>query len=61
MPPFHFLSDEEIAAALTYTRNAFGNKAGVISPEKVGEVRKAVENKTGFYTPEELLKLHPDK
>jgi hypothetical protein len=28
-------------------------------PAKVKEVRAATKNKTGFYSPEELLKQHP--
>jgi len=40
-------------------RNAFGNKAPAVTPEKVKEVRAAIKDKSGFYTPEELLKLHP--
>ncbi|MCE2847925.1 MAG: c-type cytochrome [Chitinophagaceae bacterium] len=53
------LNDNEMAAVLTYVRNAFGNKAPAVTPEKVKEVRAAIKDKSGFYTPEELLKLHP--
>ncbi len=35
MTQFRGLSDDEIAAVLTYVRNAFGNKASVITPAKV--------------------------
>jgi mono/diheme cytochrome c family protein len=60
MTPFQgMLNDEEIAAVLTYVRNAFGNKAAPISPDKVKAVRESTKNKTGFYSPEELLKQHP--
>jgi mono/diheme cytochrome c family protein/glucose/arabinose dehydrogenase len=60
MTPFQgMLNDEEIAAVLTYVRNAFGNKAAAISPDKVKAVRESTKNKTGFYSPEELLKQHP--
>jgi mono/diheme cytochrome c family protein/glucose/arabinose dehydrogenase len=60
MTPFgRMLKDEEIAAVLTYVRNSFGNKAPAISPEEVKRVRAATTGKTGFYTPEELLKDHP--
>lgn len=56
MTPFGgILKDEEIAAVLTYVRNSFGNKASVISTEKVKEVREATKGKKGFYTPEELV------
>ncbi len=53
------LKDDEIAAVLTYVRNAFGNKASVIYPEKVKEVREDTKDRNSFYTPEELLKEHP--
>ncbi|PRY02922.1 putative membrane-bound dehydrogenase-like protein [Pontibacter ummariensis] len=60
MTPFGgMLKDEEVAAVLTYVRNSFGNKASAISPDKVRQVREATKNKTGFYSPEELLKQHP--
>lgn len=55
------LNDEEIAAVLTFVRNAFDNKASVISPELVGKVREATKNKQGFYSPAELLSEHPMK
>ena len=60
MTPFGgMLNDEEIASVLTFVRNAFGNKAAPIMPEKVKEVRMAIKDKEGFYTPAELLKEHP--
>lgn len=60
MTPFEgMLNDEEVAAVLTYVRNSFGNKASAISPDKVKAVREQVKDKSGFYSPEELLKQHP--
>jgi mono/diheme cytochrome c family protein/glucose/arabinose dehydrogenase len=53
------LNDEDMAAVLTYVRNSFGNKASVISAEKVKEVRAAIADKKDFYSPEQLLKEHP--
>lgn len=62
MTPFGgMLNDKDMAAVLTYVRNSFGNKASVITPQKVGEVRAATKGKTGFYRPDELLKEHPHK
>ena len=55
------LKDDEIAAVLTYVRNSFGNKASVIDPNKVKEVRAATMDRNSFYTPDELLKEHPMK
>ncbi|MNI72434.1 hypothetical protein D3C73_1283750 [compost metagenome] len=60
MTPFGgLLKDQEVAAVLTYIRNSFGNKGTAISPEKVKAIRKAIQNKKDFYSPEQLLKEHP--
>jgi mono/diheme cytochrome c family protein/glucose/arabinose dehydrogenase len=60
MTPFGgMLKDDEVAAVLTYVRNSFGNKAPAVAPEKVKAVREATKDKTGFYSPDELLKQHP--
>ncbi len=60
MTPFEgMLKDDEVAAVITYVRNSFGNKASAVTADKVKAVRAAIKTKTGFYTPEELLKQHP--
>lgn len=60
MTPFGgLLKDEEVAAVATYIRNSFGNKAAVVSPEKVKSIRDEIKDKKGFYSPEELLKEYP--
>lgn len=54
------LSDEEIASVLNYVRNSFGNTSSVIiTSEKVKAVREATKKQKGFFSPKELLKLHP--
>jgi mono/diheme cytochrome c family protein/glucose/arabinose dehydrogenase len=59
MTPFGaLLNDEEIASVATYVRNAFGNKASVIYPEQVKKIRNAIKEKSGFYSPAELLEQH---
>ena len=56
MTPFRgLLSDDEIAAVLTYVRNAFGNRASVITPAQVEAVRASTANRQGYYTADELL------
>ncbi|HSB91839.1 MAG TPA: PVC-type heme-binding CxxCH protein [Flavitalea sp.] len=55
------LNDEELAAVLTYVRNAFDNKHPAVSPEKVKQVREATKSRTGVYSAEEILKEHPVK
>ncbi len=43
MPPLTHLSDEDIAAVLTYIRANFNNKAGPIKKEEVAAARKAIK------------------
>jgi len=62
MTPFGgILSDEEVAAVLTYVRNSFGHRNSVVSPKKVKAVRDEIKDKKGFYTADELLQQHPHK
>jgi mono/diheme cytochrome c family protein/glucose/arabinose dehydrogenase len=61
MTPFAgLLNDQEVADVLTFVRNSFGNQAAPVSPETVAKVRKATGERS-FYTPEELLKDHPQE
>jgi len=53
------LKDEEIAAVLTYVRNSWGNKAAPVTAETVKKVREATKDRSIFWSPEELLKMHP--
>ncbi|MEI6949210.1 c-type cytochrome [Paraflavisolibacter sp. H34] len=39
MPPFHYLTDKQIADVLTYVRNSFGNKASAVTVDEVKKVR----------------------
>ena len=56
MTPFRdLLSDDEIAAVLTYVRNAFGNQASAITPAQVEAVRADTATRQGYYTADELL------
>ena len=57
MPPWKtFLSDEEVAAVLTYIRNAWDNEASAVTPQEVGLVRKATKDRTSAWSAEELKK-----
>lgn len=57
------LTDEEIAAVLSYVRTdkGFGNNAEEVKPERVNAVRKKLEaaNRTQPFTPDELQKISP--
>jgi mono/diheme cytochrome c family protein len=60
MTPFKdTLNDEQIAQALSYVRNAWGNKASVVLPEKVTQIRakEAAAGFTGYRNATELLKI----
>jgi mono/diheme cytochrome c family protein len=50
------LSDEQIAAILTYERSSWGNTASPVTAAEVAAVRKATEGRTGAWTVEELEK-----
>ncbi|HMS68834.1 MAG TPA: c-type cytochrome [Saprospiraceae bacterium] len=54
------LNDQEMSEVLNYIRQSFGNIASEwITEEKVATVRKNTRSFSGFYKPEDLLKLHP--
>lgn len=48
------LSDQQVAAVLTYVRNEWGNKAPPISPEFVAKVREETKDRTDPWTQKEL-------
>ena len=55
MTPFRgMLDNDEVAAVLTYVRNAFGNSAPPITPMAVATVRQATEGRNMFYSADEL-------
>ncbi len=53
------MNDREVAGVLTYVRNSFGNSSSAIQPEEVKAVREKIKAKTDFYSPKELLEMHP--
>src|SRR5262249_7495957 len=53
-------NDDDLAAVLSYIRNAWGNKASMVTPEQVAAVRKDVAGRTQPYSSDELKKL-PEK
>ena len=57
------LTDEEIAAVLTYVRQnkEWGNHAPEVKPERVKAVRDKIKDRALPYTPDELLKTSPDE
>ncbi|MFM8903688.1 MAG: c-type cytochrome, partial [Verrucomicrobiota bacterium] len=60
MPPQGaVLSDEKIAAALTYVRDKFAGGAGAVTPAQVAAVRAQTAKRATPWTAAELLKAHP--
>ncbi len=51
------LSDKQIADVLTYVRDAFGNKAGAVTPEQVAAIREAEKARAAMWTEAELQKI----
>jgi mono/diheme cytochrome c family protein len=48
------LSDDEIAAVLTYERSNFGNSAGAVTAAQVAAVRSATASRTAAWTAKDL-------
>lgn len=62
MPGFGgILKDHEIAAAINYARNSFGNKHKFITAADVAKVRNATASRNEFYLVEQIMKEHPIK
>lgn len=62
MPPWGtFLSDEEIAAVVTYVRANFDNEASEVNAEEVAEIRAATTDRKQPWTAEELEPFAEDE
>lgn len=48
------MSDEEVAAVLTYVRSSWGNNASAVTPQQVAAERSATRTSTGPATAQEL-------
>ena len=56
MPSLGGLTDEQIAAVLSYVRNDFGGKSGAVSADDVKKVRAGSANREVPWTAAELNK-----
>ena len=54
MPPHGFMKDEQLAGILTYVRNAWGNRAGLISTEDITGYRKTESARVAPWTEAEF-------
>src|SRR5690606_31106251 len=55
MPPLNALSDDQIAAVLTYIRREWGNTGTPVTAESVREIRGLTRTRTRPWTNDELL------
>jgi mono/diheme cytochrome c family protein len=51
------MSDDEVAAMLTYVRSSFGNSAPPVTPAEVAKVRAATASRTTPWTQKDLEAL----
>jgi mono/diheme cytochrome c family protein len=61
MPPLNALTDDQIAAVLTYVRREWGNTASAVDAGTVKEVRAATASHKRPWTEAELTKLMPSR
>lgn len=59
MPPQSSNDDQWIADVVTYVRNNFGNKAPMITPAMISNIRKMESSRKLMWTQQELVKLEP--
>lgn len=57
MPSHSYLTDEEVAAVLTFIRQSWDNDAPPVSIETVSNIRRTTENHDGEWTAKELNNL----
>lgn len=59
MVPWNMLSDEEVAAVITYVRQnkEWGNNASAVTPAQVKAIRDKVKAHPQAFTPDELTKI----
>lgn len=55
----NMFTDAEITAVLNYVRTSWGNDAPPIEQGAVERIRKETHDRRKFYSPEELLEMHP--
>ncbi|MGH9162999.1 MAG: c-type cytochrome [Vicinamibacteraceae bacterium] len=57
MPAHAFLSDEDIAAVLTYIRQSWKNDAAPVAVDDVRRIREETGDRQDVWSPEELRRL----
>lgn len=59
MPSHGFLSNEDLAALLTWIRNSWSNRAEPITPGQVQSIRESETDRTDIWSPGELRAAEP--
>lgn len=59
MPPWKTLSDQQLAAVITYIRNEWGNSAPGMTPEMITQIREETAERTSPYSQAELQAIEP--
>lgn len=57
MPGHAFLPDEDLAGIMTYLRLSWGNDALPIEPNTIARIREATNDRSEFWSPDELREL----
>lgn len=57
MPGHRYLSDDDVAAIVTYIRQSWGNDAPPVSPGDVARIRQEAGNRQATWSPDELRAL----
>jgi hypothetical protein len=58
MPAFRLLfPDEDLAVILTHVRQRYGAPSPAITPQSVSRIRAETEDRTSYWTVEELLSI----
>ena len=57
MPPMGTLDDRQLAAILSYIRQAWGHDAPAVSPETIARTRRVASGRTEPWTRDELSAL----
>ena len=53
------LTDDEVAAVISYVRQSFGNDLPFVTPAQVAKIREKTKARSDFYMVEEIMKEHP--
>lgn len=61
MITMNYLSDDDVAAVVSYVRGSWGNRASPVTADQVRAIREKVQktHPQAFYSPTEILQINP--